>query len=267
MVTTKGWDDFQGHWRMRKKPGVVRGPHPRMSLTSGGHLVEVDKGKYVRKDDLVQAEDPPSLEDVINVKERPEPASILGGAAVPKRRLYEKTALSSLSVEELQDRLRRGLEMANEEFSRLEANLSGEDGMVAHIYDLDCENEKIERTVQDLAVSCKRLEADALHVTGEDEEIFLQTRTISLNEVRKSLPLWIPSLRAEIENFDNNRAIKRITEEQTREIMAEARKNGERAELIPGMGVFTRKAGDGRRRSRIVCCRNYMEARSLCHGR
>ena len=46
--------------------------------------------------------------------------------------------------------------MANEEFSRLEANLSGEDGMVAHIYDLDCENEKLERTVQDLAVSCKR---------------------------------------------------------------------------------------------------------------
>ena len=226
--------------------------------------MEVDKGKYV---DLVQAEDPPSLEDVINVKERPEPASILGGAAVPKRRLYEKTALSSLPVEELQDRLRRGLEMANEEFSRLEANLSGEDGMVAHIYDLDCENEKLERTVQDLAVSCKRLEADALHVTGEDEEIFLQTRTISLNEVRKSLPLWIPSLRAEIENFDNNRAIKRIAEEQTREIMAEARKNGERAELIPGVGVFTRKAGDGRRRSRIVCCRNYMEARSLCHGR
>ena len=119
----------------------------------------------------------------------------------------------------------------------MEANLSGEDGMVAHICDLDCENEKLERTVQDLAVSCKRLEADALHVTGEDEEIFLQTRTISLNEVRKSLRLWIPSLRAEIENFDNNRAIKRITEEQTREIMAEARKNGERAELIPGMGV------------------------------
>ena len=25
MVTTKGWDEFQGHWRSRKKPGIVRG--------------------------------------------------------------------------------------------------------------------------------------------------------------------------------------------------------------------------------------------------
>ena len=38
MITTKGWDDFQGHWRARKKAGVVRGPDPDMSLTSGGHL-------------------------------------------------------------------------------------------------------------------------------------------------------------------------------------------------------------------------------------
>ena len=28
------------------------------------------------------------------------------------------------------------------------------------------------------------------------------------------------------------------------------------------MGVFTRKAGDGRRRARIVCCGNYMESRT-----
>ena len=43
--------------------------------------------------------------------------------------------------------------------------------------------------------------------------------------------------------------------------MAEAQEKGQRAELMPGMGVFTRKAGDGRRRSRIVRCGNYMEAK------
>ena len=105
----------------------------------------------------------------------------------------------------------------------------------------------------------KHLEVEASRVAGEDEELFLQTQTISLQEVRKSLPLWIPSLRTEIENFDNNQAIQRI-EEKTKEILAEAESKGERAELIPGMAVFTRKAGDGRRRSRIVCCGNYMEA-------
>ena len=31
MVTTKGW----------KKPGVVRGPDREMSLTSGGHVVQI----------------------------------------------------------------------------------------------------------------------------------------------------------------------------------------------------------------------------------
>ena len=262
MVTTKGWDDFQGHWRQRKKPGVVRGPDPEMSLTSGGHLVEIEGRKYIRTDDMVLAEEPPSLEDVVNVKERSEPACILDGAAVPKRRLYEKTALSYLSAQELQERLHRGQAWANEEFGRLETNLGGEDCSVATVFDLDSENEKIEKLVQDLAISCKKLEVEAAQVAGEDEEIFLQTRTISLQEVRKSLPLWIPSLRTEIENFDSNNAIKRIDEETTHRIMSEAQKRGERAELIPGMGVFTRKAGDGRRRSRIVCCGNHMEART-----
>ena len=105
MVTTKGWDDSQGHWRLRKKPGVIRGPDCEMSLTSGGHLVEVDKGKYVRTNDIAQAEDPPSLTDVVTVEERHEPASILDGSVVPRRRLDEKTSLSCLTAKELQDLL------------------------------------------------------------------------------------------------------------------------------------------------------------------
>ena len=116
MVTTKGWDDFQGHWRLRKKPGIIRGPDPEMSLTSGGHVVEVSKGKYVLTNDIVEAENPPALEDVITVEERPEPACILDGAVRPRRRLGEKTSLFSISVEELQGRLHRGQDWANEEF-------------------------------------------------------------------------------------------------------------------------------------------------------
>lgn len=67
MITTKGWDEFQGHWRARKKPGKVRGPDPDMSLTSGGHLVEVEKGQYVRTDDLIPVEGAPEGEGVIEV--------------------------------------------------------------------------------------------------------------------------------------------------------------------------------------------------------
>ena len=139
---------------------------------------------------------------------------------------------------------------------------SGEEGSIALIYDLDRENEAIEKLVPEYTISRRRLEAEASQVAEEEGEVFLQTRTISLQEVRKSLPLWIPPLQTEIDNFDNNNAIKRIDEEQTCKILAEAQNKGERAELIPGMGVFTRKAGDGRRRARIVCCGNYMEPRA-----
>lgn len=229
---------------------------------SGGHVVEVEKGKYVRANDLVEVEDPPSLTDVITVEERPEPASILDGAVIPRRRLGEKTSLSFLSTQELQDRLRRGQLWANEEFNRLEVSRAGDDGSIAFVYDLNCENEKIESLVPDQRICCRRLEAEASRVAEEEEEIFLQTRAISLQEVRKSLPLWIPPLRTETDNFDTNKAIKRIDEEQTRKILAEAQERGERAELIPGMGVFIRKAGDGRRRARIVHCGNYMEPRA-----
>ena len=262
MVTTKGWDDFQGHWRHRKKPGIVRGPDPEMSLTSGGHVVEIEKGKYIRTNDIIQADNPPSLEDVVTVEERPEPANILDGSVIPRRRLREKTSLSCLSISELQGRLHRGQEWANEEFSRLEVAKSGEEEAVALVYDLDRENEKIEGLVPDPSLACRKLEAEASRVAEEAEELFLQTRTVSLQEVRKSLHLWIPPLRTEIDNFDGNNAIKRIDEEQTRKILADAQEKGERAELIPGMGVFTRKAGDGRRRARIVCCGNYMEPRA-----
>ena len=96
----------------------------------------------------------------------------------------------------------------------------------------------------------------------EEEELFLQTKTIGLNEVRKTLPFWIPPLREEIGNFDSNQAIQRVTEEEAMSLVKEAEDKGQRAEIIPGMGVFTRKAGDGRRRARIVCCGNYMESRT-----
>ena len=74
---------------------------------------------------------------------------------------------------------------------------------------------------------------------GGEEEVFLQTRTISLSEVKKTLPL-----------------------EEANEMVWEAEQKGQRAEIIPGMGVFTRKAGEGKRRARIVCCGNYMESRT-----
>ena len=45
-------------------------------------------------------------------------------------------------------------------------------------------------------------------------------------------------------------------------MMVEAKAAGKVVEMIPAMGVFSRKAGAGKRKSRIVCCGNYMADRS-----
>ena len=186
MVTTKGWDDFQGHWRSRKKPGIVRGPDPDMSLTSGGHLVEVERGNFVRTDDMVMPGEPPAVEDVLEVKIREEPAHILDKSAKPKRRLTEKTALACIGVDELQRRLGRGQMWANEEFMRLESNVM-EEKDISVVGELDSENRFLEEVLSQSEVMVRKAEVSALNLENEEEEIFLQTRTISLNEVRRSV--------------------------------------------------------------------------------
>ena len=261
MVTTKGWDEFQGHWRSRKKAGVVRGPDPDMSLTSGGHLVEMEDGKFVRTDDMVVANSPPSLKDVEEVVLREEPADLLDKTVKPRRRLTDKTALAQMGVIEAQRRLECGQAWANEEFKRLERHRHAEVD-IPMIDEMDMENARLESYLQEAQVAVKKLEMEAVRAEAENEEVFLQTRTISLGEVRKTLPLWVPPLKEEIGNFEKNQAIQRVLEAEANVLVRQAEDRGERAEIIPGMGVFTRKAGDGRRRARIVCCGNYMESRA-----
>ena len=260
MVTTKGWDDFQGHWRARKKPGVVRGPDPDMSLTSGGHLVEVEDGKFIRTDDMVRVGDVDGKE-VVETNLRDKPADLLDHTVKPRRRLTEKTSLASIGVEDLQGRLWRGQEWANQEFKKLEMS-PNEEGGISLVAELDEENALMEAFLQEAGAGVKKMEMKTVLEQAENEETFLQTRTIGLSEVRKTLPLWIPPLQEEIGNFDTNQAIQRVSEVEALKLVQEAEEKGQRAEIIPGMGVFTRKAGDGRRRARIVCCGNYMESRS-----
>eukprot|EP00913_Durusdinium_trenchii_P001700 g1572.t1 len=260
MITTKGWDDFQGHWRARKKPGVVRGPDPDMSLTSGGHLVEVEGGKYIRTDDMVKVGGF-EMKDVVELAIRDQPADLLDGTVQPRRRLTEKTSLARIGGNEIQCRLMRGQAWANEEFKKLESQVA-EERDISVVADMDSENALMENFLTESEAVVKRLEAEAVTSALDEEETFLQTRTVGLNEVRKTLPLWIPPLKEEIDNFDSNQAIQRVSEEEALALVREAEEKGQRAEIIPGMGVFTRKAGDGRRRARIVCCGNYMESRS-----
>ena len=90
------------------------------------------------------------------------------------------------SDDELQRRLVRGQMWANEEFMRLESNVM-EEKDISVVGELDSENRFLEEVLSQSEVMVRKAEVSALNLENEEEEIFLQTRTISLNEVRRSV--------------------------------------------------------------------------------
>ena len=264
MVKTKSWDDFQGHWRARRRRGWVRGPDVSMSLTSGGHVVETEEGKFVRVVDVVPSEQPEGedggLEGALDVQERKTGEGPLRALGEPRFRLREKTAVKDLVVEELQQRLWRGSELANEELRKVEVGKEYDGVAMDLIYQVDSENEEIARRLEEVQMKACQVELEG--VQEFSEELFLQTRTVGLQEVRKNLEDWVPSMKAEVDNFVSNQAIQRVFKGEAELVMEQARLSGKSVEVIPAMGVFTRKSGSGRHRSRIVCCGNRMNDRA-----
>ncbi|CAE7657146.1 RE2 [Symbiodinium sp. CCMP2592] len=95
---------------------------------------------------------------------------------------------------------------------------------------------------------------------GSDEplpasEVFLQTRTVSMTEARRELPLWIPPAQEEVTSLEDvHEAVIRI---QVPDIEALV-KAGHRVVQVPGKAVLTRKSGVGKRRFRCVACGNFI---------
>ena len=91
----------------------------------------------------------------------------------------------------------------------------------------------------------------------EPDELFLQTRAIPLDQVRKELPLWEPPAREEVDNLENvMQAVERVT---TRDI-EQWTSQGYKILQIPGKAVTSRKSGTGRRKFRAVACGNFLES-------
>ena len=92
------------------------------------------------------------------------------------------------------------------------------------------------------------------------DEIFLQTRTIGLDEARLELPLWVPAGQEEIQSLEvTTGAVVRIKADLVDRWIAE----GKSVKQLPGKAVLTRKSGTGRRRLRAVCCGNYLQAQDI----
>lgn len=48
-----------------------------------------------------------------------------------------------------------------------------------------------------------------------------------------------------------------VSEAQAQAVLEKAKQEGKRTETIPAMGVFTRKAGSGKYKTRLLCCENH----------
>ena len=160
----------------------------------------------------------------------------------------------------LEERLQKGVDYANSEFHRLEVGTVQKEVVIGVIDSVDRENRRLEKEIgvirgEEEVVRIKQLEAAA-----PLEEEFLQTKTIGLQEVRKNLQAWVPSMIAEVAEL-REKAITEVTREQAEEEMKRARDRGILTELIPGKAVFTRKAGTGKYKTRAVACGNLMTER------
>ena len=97
----------------------------------------------------------------------------------------------------------------------------------------------------------------------EPDELFLQTRIIPLDQVRKELTLWEPSAREEVNNLENvMQAVERVSTRDIEQWTA----RGEKVLQIPGKAVTSRKSGTGKRKFRAVACGNFLETPSSSSG-
>ena len=119
----------------------------------------------------------------------------------------------------------------------------------------------------DIQQSCT--EEEMVEVTGEErpkaglramdvvaeEEMFLQTKIIGLEQVRREMELWVPTMKKEVGALLEKTAIREVREEE----VDRWEREGEAVQRAPGKAVFTRKSGDGRRKCRAVVCGNQIQ--------
>eukprot|EP00435_Cladocopium_sp_Y103_P053680 s781_g17.t1 len=107
-------------------------------------------------------------------------------------------------------------------------------------------------------------ESQALEAVAGDQEVFLQTRSYALSEVKANLADWKESMWSEFQSLtEETGAVRVITEAQADQLRRDAEKKGILFERIPGKAIFSRKAGSGKRKCRACACGNYMSQRSL----
>lgn len=292
-VETKKWEEFQGHWRPRRKRAWVRGPDPTMSLTSGGHYLVDEEGRFFRAahprplaaqdvpgagpevllDEAARGPGPLALGDAPAHRVRGKGPALHrqqattdhvqdehGGGGMMEFERDEEDKWWKIDDEAVHARLRRGEELGNQEFRRIDMKKDANSGEMVALKAISGENEELWSRIRKMDLADQEAAKNQCQEEA-DTEHFLQTKTISLQEVRSNMEPWLESMKAEYNQLLDNGAIREIRVEEVPGLLQGAKSEGRLTEQIPGKAVFTRKAGSGKYKTRIVACGNMMMER------
>ncbi|CAJ1403533.1 unnamed protein product, partial [Effrenium voratum] len=126
---------------------------------------------------------------------------------------------------------------------------------MAQGYYVECEDGCFVRAAAVVVTVSEQIAEEAVQRLEEEE--FLQTKTIPLDTIRGELELWKEAIAEEYASLTaETQAIKPLSAAEAEELMKHAE-----VEVATGKGVFTRKAGSGRRKVRAVVCGNQLSGK------
>eukprot|EP00435_Cladocopium_sp_Y103_P063966 s1182_g25.t1 len=277
-VKRKSWNQRYAAWRWERSPGHIMGPDPWSSLTSGGYCVQLEDGKYLASSDVIVEHVEPGedeLRDVV-VQERVPPGDQRFDE-VPHRRLRGKQAGPQLASMEL------GSNSGEEAWSGVapEQNLEdrGESARLLKLHaavtqvlseecvlvdDVDPEQlacvpslAMLAHQKFDLEIQLQALDLEKRQ--KEEEENFLVTKTIPVEQVYKEWDDWKQAMVSEFQSIVlEKKAVRQVPRVQAQQTALE---ENLKYEELPSKVVFTRKMG-GKRKVRACICGNFEDETS-----
>ena len=277
LVKRKSWSGRYDNWRWDRVEGVIVGPDPLSSLTSGGYCVQLTDGKFVASSDVVVQH--PGLgegEVVRMVIERQEGEPPPAAEQPVRRRLRGKQTVPHLAALELvpnsgeKDYDGEHLDGSDENQEWLEdeqARLLELHEATSKVLNEECRLIDDLQPVQahlipslamlanqkfDLEQQLCSLDAETRRI--EEEENYLVTKTIAVDQVYKEWDDWIPAMESEYQSLVVDKAaVRQMPRSQAKLI---AQQGGMKFEELPSKVVFTRKSG-GKHKVRACVCGNY----------
>ena len=251
-VKKKSWNERGQDWRFDRERVKIMGPDAVMSTTSGGYWVRsCEDGRHFATTDAIREPEEVTIDpgEEVVLEERVGADLLMPRAERPRRRLREKTAMSTMIVEgekvedqaHFEKRHQHVTQWVKEELEILDAE--GEDQEMW----LGVLREGLQRR-NHIEAALNRMQVEG---AAKAEEEWLVTKTVSMGEVRSELEEWKVAAKKEYTALvEESKAVKPIRKRDIDQIKGPV-------EVLPAKAVCTRKAPDGRRKVRGVVCGNY----------